>query len=341
MYTLGELAEQLGLTLQGDPQQHIIGLATLSKAGSQQLSFLDNAKYQQYLTETQAAAVIIHPDLAADCPVSCLLSEHPYLSYARASRLFERKPKTAMGVHPSAVVDDSAQISNTASIGPLCYIGLNTHISDGVVIGAGTAVGDHCRIDRETVLQSNVTLYQDVKVGENCIIHSGAVLGSDGFGFAASNKGWEKISQLGGVTIGNNVEIGAGTTIDRGALDDTIIEDGVIIDNLVQIAHNVYIGKNTAIAGCTGIAGSTSIGARCTIAGAVGITGHLSIADDVHITAMSLVTRSITEAGSYSSGTVVSDTRLWRKNAVRFGQLETLHRRVKQLENTTPNPEID
>lgn len=332
MYKLGELAEKLGLALQGDPQQHIIGLATLARASSQQLSFLDNPKYQQYLIDTQAAAVIIHPDLAPQCPVSCLLSEQPYLSYARASRLFERRPKAEKGVHPSAVVDESAQVSPSASIGPLCYIGSNTCIAEGVVVAAGTVIGDHCRIDRGTTLQGNVTLYQDVKVGANCIIHSGVVLGSDGFGFAASDDGWEKISQLGGVTIGDNVEIGAGTTVDRGALDDTVIEDGVIIDNLVQIAHNVHIGKNTAIAGCTGIAGSTSIGDRCTIAGAVGITGHLSIADDVHITAMSLVTRSITEAGSYSSGTVIADTKQWRKNAVRFGQLESLHRRVKQLE---------
>ncbi len=334
MYKLGELAELLGLTLEGDPQQQIVGLATLAKAGSQQLSFLDNSKYQQYLTETKAAAVIVRPDLASQCPVSCLLSEQPYLSYARASRLFERKPKAEKGIHPSTVVDESAQVSSSASIGPLCYIGANTYIKEGVVVGAGTVIGDHCRIDRQTVLQGNVTLYQDVKVGASCIIHSGAVLGSDGFGFAAGDNGWEKISQLGGVTIGNNVEIGAGTTVDRGALDDTVIEDGVIIDNLVQIAHNVHIGKNTAIAGCTGVAGSTNIGARCTIGGAVGITGHLNITDDVHITAMSLVTRSITEAGSYSSGTVVADTRQWRKNAVRFGQLETLHRRVTQLENT-------
>ena len=333
MYTLGDLAEQLGLTLQGDPQQQIIGLASLASAGSQQLSFLANPKYEHYLSKTQAAAVIIHPDLVSQCPVSCLLSEQPYLSYAKASRLFECKPKVEIGIHASAIVDVDSHVSSAASIGPFCSIGSNTHIEKGVVIGAGTVIGNNCRIDRGTVLQSNVTLCQDVKVGTNCIIHSGAVLGSDGFGFASSDKGWEKISQLGGLIIGNNVEIGAGSTIDRGALDDTIVEDGVIIDNLVQIAHNVYIGKNTAIAGCTGIAGSTNIGARCTIAGAVGITGHLSIANDVHITAMSLVTGSITEAGSYSSGTVIADTKEWRKNAVRFGQLETLNRRVKQLEN--------
>lgn len=336
MYRLGELAERLGLTLQGDPQQEILGLATLGRADSRQLSFLDNSKYQQYLADTRAGAVIIHPDLAASCPVSCLLSEQPYLAYAQASRLFERKSTAERGIHPSASISEGAEISPEASIGPLCYIGSDTSIAAGVVIGAGTVIGDRCRIDSNTIFHGNVTLYQDVKVGSGCIIHSGAVLGSDGFGFAPSEHGWEKISQLGGVTVGNKVEIGAGTTIDCGALDDTVIEDGVIIDNLVQIAHNVHVGKNTAIAGCTGIAGSTSIGADCIIAGAVGIIGHLRIVDDVHITAMSLVTRSITKAGSYSSGTVVADTSMWRKNAVRFGQLESLYQRVKRLEKRKP-----
>jgi UDP-3-O-[3-hydroxymyristoyl] glucosamine N-acyltransferase len=185
-------------------------------------------------------------------------------------------------------------------------------------------------------LHSRVTLYHDVVIGDQVVIHSGTVIGADGFGFApdfaGEGGGWCKIHQLGGVVIGNRVEIGANTCIDRGALDDTVIEDGVIIDNLVQIAHNVKIGRNTAIAACTGIAGSTEIGQHCTIAGAVGIVGHLKIADRVHITAKSLVTGSIREAGSYSSGTALAPTAAWRRNAVRFSQLDSIFQRVRALE---------
>jgi UDP-3-O-[3-hydroxymyristoyl] glucosamine N-acyltransferase len=316
MFTLGELAEQLGLTLRGDPQLKITGLATLPRANSEQLSFLANSKYQQYLPKTRAAAVIMHPDSEAQCPVACLLSGEPYLSYARASRLFENKPVVDAGVHPSACVDSSAQVHSSAIIGAHCSIGAETVIGSGVVLGPGTVIGGRCRIENNTVLYANVSVYHDVVIGAGCIIHSAVVLGSDGFGFASSRGNWEKIYQLGGVTIGSGVEIGAGTTIDRGALEDTVLEDGVIIDNLVQIAHNVHIGKNTAIAACTGIAGSTTIGA------------------DVHISAMSLVTQSISDAGSYSSGTTVTDSRQWRKNAVRFTQLDALHKRVSNLEKT-------
>jgi UDP-3-O-[3-hydroxymyristoyl] glucosamine N-acyltransferase len=199
-------------------------------------------------------------------------------------------------------------------------------------VGAGCYIGDDVEIGEATELKPNVTIYQAVQIGQGCLIHSGSVIGADGFGFAPTAQGWLKIHQLGSVIIGNKVEIGANSCIDRGALDNTIIEDGVIIDNLVQIAHNVKIGRNTAIAGHTAIAGSTTIGSQCTIAGAVGIVGHLQIADKVHITAMSLVTSSITEPGSYSSGTAMSNTKDWRKNAARFRQLDELANRLQKLE---------
>jgi len=171
-----------------------------------------------------------------------------------------------------------------------------------------------------------------VHMGENCVIHAQAVLGADGFGYAQGPQGWEKICQLGGVRLGNCVEIGANTTVDRGTLGHTVIDDGAIIDNLVQIAHNCRIGKNTAIAGCTGLAGSTIIGANCTLAGGVGVVGHVEICDNVHLTGMTMVTRSITSPGSYSSGTPMGSTSEWKRNAVRFSQLDAIQRRLAALE---------
>lgn len=342
-YTLAEIAERLSLTLSGvsalDASQRVVrGLATLAAANNERVSFFSNPAYRNQLQSTQAAAVILKSELVADCPVPCLISENPYLDYARLSSLFAEAPYTNVGIHPGAVVAASAQVATTAVIGAHCVVSENAVIGNGVVLGAGCFVGRGSTVGANSLIHPRVTIYHNVQVGENCILHSGVVIGADGFGFAPNfsdqeSNGWQKIHQLGGVVIGNRVEIGANTCIDRGALDDTVIEDGVIIDNLVQIAHNVKIGKYTAIAACTGIAGSTEIGEHCTIAGAVGIVGHLRIADRVHITAKSLVTGSITEAGSYSSGTALTKTAAWRKSAVRFLQLESLFQRVRALEN--------
>ena len=205
-------------------------------------------------------------------------------------------------------------------------------MGDNVVIGAGCAIGNDTVIGSATRLYANVTLYHGVTIGSETILHSGCVIGADGFGFAPTSDGWVKIHQLGGVIIGDRVEIGACSTVDRGALDDTVIADGVIIDNQVQIAHNVRVGENTAIAGCTGIAGSTVIGRNCTIAGAVCIAGHLTIADGVHISAVTFINKSISEAGSYSSGTLAAPTSVWKRNAIRFGQLDRMASRLTAVE---------
>jgi UDP-3-O-[3-hydroxymyristoyl] glucosamine N-acyltransferase len=240
---------------------------------------------------------------------------------------------TVAGIHPSAVIDPSARIAASATVGAYCVIGADVVIGENTVLGAHCVVGAGCIIGARSFFHANVTLYHHVVLGNNVVIHGGAVIGADGFGFAPDGQRWQKIHQLGGVVIGDNVDIGANTCIDRGALDDTVIGNNVIIDNLVQIAHNVKIGNGTAIAACVGIAGSTEIGQHCTIAGAVGIVGHLRIADRVHITAKSLVTGSISKSGSYSSGTALTETKAWRKNAVRFSQLDALFQRVRALEN--------
>jgi len=331
-YRLGDIAKALGAELKGDPEVQITGLATLSAAGPGQISFLANPAYGKYLADTRASAVILSPSAAQDCPTNVLLLDNPYLGYARLSHWFDPAPVPAPGVHSSAVVDPSARIAESASIGPNAVIEAEAEIAENVVIGAGSIVGARCRIGRDTVIRPRVTLAHDVVVGQRCHILSGAVIGSDGFGFANEKGVWHRIAQLGSVVLGDDVEVGANTTIDRGALDDTVIGDGVKLDNLIQIAHNVHIGEHSAMAAMVGIAGSTRIGRHCVFGGASGVAGHLEIADQVHLTGMTLVTGDIREPGVYSSGTSADTNRQWRKNAVRFRQLDVLARRVKELE---------
>jgi len=333
VYTLEGLAEKLGLEYSGDGTRSVSAVAALATAGSADLSFLADKKFLPQLVSTGAAAVILHPDFTAECPVDYLISAFPYLSYARASGLFNNAPADAdAGVHCSAVISLDAQVHASAVVGPHVVVEAGAVVGANVVLGAGVYVGHGCELGAGTRVYPNVVIYHNVVVGRDCVIHSQVVLGADGFGFARSPDSWEKIYQLGGVQIGDRVEIGASTTIDRGAIDDTVIGDGVIIDNLVQVAHNCRIGKNTAIAGCSGLAGSTIIGDNCTLSGGVGVVGHLEICDNVHVTGMTMVTRSINEPGSYSSGTPMSATGDWKRNAVRFSQLDSIQKRLASLE---------
>lgn len=337
-YTLSELADIYSLELRGDADLEICGLGTLQEATSSELSFLASANYAKYLSTTTAGAVILSREMAELHIGSCLIAANPYLAFARISALFDISPKSIAGVHSAAHVDATANIDETACVAAGAVIEAGACIETGVSIGANCVVGEDAVIGVNTQLHANSTVAYGVTLGANCIVHSGAVIGSDGFGFAPnkidSGIEWVKINQLGGVVLGDNVEIGANTSIDRGALGDTIIGNGVKIDNQCQVAHNVTIGDNTAIAASTAIAGSTSLGANCTIAGCVGIVGHLTITDGVHITGMSMVSKSITKAGSYSSGMPMTDTASWRKNAVRMRQLDQMSKRISSLEKS-------
>jgi UDP-3-O-[3-hydroxymyristoyl] glucosamine N-acyltransferase len=315
---VGTLIDALGGALHGDAGRLIEGLAPLETASADQLSFLSNPKYQPQLAASRAGCVIVGPGMrdAARARGDCIVAEDPYLYFARVTQLWKRALGTARGagIHPSAVVDPEAVVDATASIGPLCVI------ERGARIGAGT------------VLKSRVTVGEGCTIGQRCIVHPGVVIGADGFGFAPNQGAWEKIEQLGVVRIGDDVEIGANTCIDRGALADTVIEDGVKLDNLIQIGHNVRIGKHTAMAGCAAVAGTATIGAHCTIGGRAGILGHLTIADHVHISATSLVTRSILKPGHYTGIFPIDDNASWEKNAATLKQLHALRERVKTLE---------
>ncbi|GGL94975.1 UDP-3-O-acylglucosamine N-acyltransferase [Pseudomonas asuensis] len=333
-FTLRQLAERLGAELRGNPELLISGLATLQDAEPEQLSFLANAQYRKYLADTKAGAVILHPTEAEGFAGNCLIIANPYLAYAQLSHLFDRKPLPKPGIHPSALVAEDAFVDPTASIGAYAVI------ESGASIGAGTAIGAYCfigarsQIGEDGWLAPRVTLYHDVRIGRRVVIQSGAVIGGEGFGFANHQGQWKKIAQLGGVSIGDDVEIGANTTIDRGALADTVISNGVKLDNQIMIAHNVHIGEHTAMAACVGISGSTKIGRHCTIAGGVGMVGHIEVCDNVFVTGMTMVTRSITEPGAYSSGTAMQPAAEWRKSAARIRHLDDMARRLQLLEKT-------
>ncbi len=331
-YRLQEIADALGASLRGDPEVRVSGLATLQAAGPGEISFLANPSYGKYLKETKAAAVIVSPAVADQAQTNVLLLDNPYLGYARLSHWFDPAPVAPAGIHPTAVVDSSATVSPSASIGPHVVIEADVCIGEQVVVGAGSYIGARSRIGDQSILRPRVTLAHDVVVGQRCNILSGAVIGSEGFGFANEKGAWNRIAQLGGVTLGDDVEVGANTTIDRGALDSTVIGNGVKLDNLIQVGHNVQIGDHSAVAAMVGIAGSTRIGKHCVFGGASGVAGHLEIADQVHLTGMTMVTNDIREPGVYSSGVIADKNLQWRKNAVRFRQLDALARRIKELE---------
>ncbi len=320
-FSLGELAVRFGLELRGAPDIRITHVATLSQAAEGALSFLANSRYRRSLRTTRASAVVLTPEEAENCPAAALITPNPYLMYARIAWLFHPEEAPPPGIHPSAVVADSARIPASAGVGPLAVIEEDVELGERVRIGPGCIVQRGARVGADTRLIARVNLYPRTRIGERCIVHAGAVIGADGFGFASDRGAWLKVPQVGGVRIGDDVEIGANTTIDRGAIGDTVVEQGVKLDNQIQVGHNVTIGAHTAIAGCTGISGSTTLGKRCMVGGMVGLAGHLTIADDVVITGCSLVSASIKEAGSYSSGMPAVPTRAWRRMVAQLRRL--------------------
>jgi UDP-3-O-[3-hydroxymyristoyl] glucosamine N-acyltransferase len=324
-YSLGELAVRFGLELRGEPDTRVSRVATLSQATPGALSFLANSRYRKSLLGTRASAVVLMSAEADACPVAALIAPNPYLSYARIASLFHPTPTAVPGVHPSAVVAPSALVAPSAAVGPLAVIEADVELGERCEVGPGCIVQRGAQVGADTRLVARVTLYPGVRIGRRCLLHAGAVIGADGFGFAADRGAWVKVPQVGSVRVADDVEIGANTTVDRGAIDDTVIEEGAKLDNQIQVGHNVIIGAHTAIAACTGISGSTTLGRRCMVGGMVGFAGHLTIADDVVITGCSLVSASIKEAGSYSSGMPTVPTRAWRRMVAhlrRFGEKE-------------------
>ena len=327
---LDEIVARFGGELRGSGATEVSRIGTLEGAGPGDLAFLSNPKYRHQLATTRAAAVIMAPP-AADAPFALILTPQPYLYYARVAQWLSPDPEMLPGIHPSAVVE--GEVAMDAAIGANAWIGAGAKIGARVVIGANCSIGVGVEIGADSRLVSNVAIYPGVRLGERCLVHSGAVIGADGFGFAREPEGaWVKIPQVGRVLIGNDVEVGAGTTIDRGALGDTLIGDGVKLDNQIQVGHNVQIGAHTAMAGCVGIAGSAVIGARCTVGGGAVILGHLRIADDVNVSAGTLVAKSIAQAGTYSGTVPFLEHGDWLRNFSRLRHLDAMADKIRVLE---------
>ncbi len=331
-----DISDALGGELIGQADLRIERIGGLEGATPATISFLANPKFQAQLALTQAGCVIVAPAFreAAAARGTAIVTPDPYLYYACLTQWWVKltRPSRPAGVHESAVVDAAAQLAADVTVGALAVIEAHAVIEAGAVVGAHSFVGSGARVGAQTRLAARVTLGAGCRIGARGVVHSGVVIGADGFGFAPTLGRWEKIEQLGAVRIGDDVEIGANTCIDRGALDDTVIEDGVKLDNLIQIGHNVHIGEHTAIAGNAGVAGSARIGAHCTIGGAANILGHLSLADGVHISAASVVMRSIHKPGLYSGIFPIDDNAAWEKNAATLRQLHALRDRVRALE---------
>ena len=328
----------------------VLGIGPLASCSAQEISFIVSAKFQAELQTTSACAVIVPPELEDEHstsvpPYARVICKQPYLLYALIAQWFDhkRQPTRQCGIHARAVVDASATVDPSAVIGPNVVVGPNTVIGAGVTVHANVVIGANCHLEQDTTLYPNVTLYNHVRIGQRAIIHAGVVLGADGFGFAPNpmlgQGAWGKIAQLGGVRIGDDVEIGANTTIDRGALEDTVIGNGVKLDNQIMIGHNCCVGEHTAMAACVGVAGSTRIGARCIIGGAAMFSGHITIADDVQISGGTAITSDIKEAGRFTGVLPAAPHSQWQRNAAVISQLAQLRKRIRDLERQQPeNP---
>lgn len=331
-YRLAEIVHRFGGELLGDADVLITQVATLETAGPGQISFFASGRYRKQLEQTRADAVILNAEAADWIQRPRIVCKDPYAYFARVSALLNPPAAVVPGIHPLAAIHPSARVAASASIGPFVSIGAGAELGEGARVEAGCTLGDNVRVGRDCRLYANVSVYHDCVIGDRVILHSGVVIGADGFGLAWEGGRWHKIPQIGRVLLGDDVEVGANTTIDRGALDDTVIEEGVKLDNQIQIGHNCKIGAHTAIAGCVGIAGSTRIGRCCRIGGSAMIGGHLEIADNVDISGATGVSKSILKAGTYTAVFPMSSHQDWLRNASHVRHLDSLARRLRELE---------
>lgn len=334
--TLARIAEEVGARLEGDGNCVVSGLGTIRSATGDQLTFLANPGYRSWLESTSAAAVLCTEDESQVCPVNALVVDAPYLAFARLSHHFDPAPARPPGIHGRAVVAEDARVDDSAHVGPNAVVEEGAVLNSGVVVMPNSYVGAGAQLGEQVTLWPNVTICHGVELGARTIVHPGSVLGSDGFGFAPRDTGWDKVAQVGGLRVGADVEIGAACTLDRGAVEDTVIGEGVIIDDQVHIAHNVVIGEHTALAGKVGISGSARVGANCMIAGMSGLVGHIEVCDGVQIMGMTMVSRSIHEPGIYASSLPADEHSKWRRNVARFRNLDDMYRRLTRVEKRLP-----
>ena len=332
----GEIVAALGGELRGDPAQAIERIAPLETAGRDAITFLAQARLRNLLETSQAAAIVGAPALADAAPAGrpLVVTDDPYLYFARLTQWWAKRlrPAAPAGVHPSAWVAPDAVVAASATVGPHAVVESGAVIGERVQLGAHCVVGAGSSVGADSLMHPRVTIAAGCTVGERCVFQSGAVIGADGFGIAPTQGRWERIEQLGGVRIGNDVDIGANTCVDRGALEDTVLEDGVKLDNQIQIGHNCHIGAHTVMAACVGIAGSTKVGRNVMIGGAAMIQGHIEIADGVTVSASTMVMHSLRKKGVYTAIFPVDEHASWEKNAVTLRNLYALRERVRALE---------
>lgn len=328
---LGELAKRLGAELRGDPELEITGVKGIEEAGPTEITFVANPRYAALARSTNAAAVIVEPEFQ-EIPTATLRVKNPYLAFSRALGAFHKPPTYAPGVHHTAVVDPSAEIGASAHIGPYAVVGPNVRIGPHatllphVVIYPGVQIGSHFFAHAHAVVRENCVL------GDHVTLENGAIVGSDGFGFAKDEAGhWEKIPQSGPVRIGNRVDVQANATVDRATVGATEIGDGSKIDNLVQIGHGSHVGKDSLLCAQTGLAGSSVIGNHVILAGQVGIAGHCTVGDGVILTAQSAVSHDV-PPGKMISGSPGFDNRIWLRAVTLFQRLPELAKRLAALE---------
>lgn len=327
--TLAELAAALGCRLDGDGTLEIVRVSALDEAGPGDVSFFANARYADALRATRASAVIAADDV--DVPTAALRSDQPYVAFAHALALLHPAPRPQPGVHPMAAVDASATLGDAVSVGPFVSVGARAVVGARTILQAHAVIGDEAIIGEDCHVHAHVSIRERVRIGHRVIIQNGAVIGSDGFGFAPQAAGgFLKVPQVGSVVVGDDVEIGALAAIDRPPVGATVIGPGTKIDNLVQIAHGVEIGRDTILASQVGIAGSTTIGSRVMLAGQVGVAGHLSIGDGVRATAQTGIPHSL-DAGAFVSGYPAIPNRDWLKASALFRRLPQMRQLLNDI----------
>lgn len=327
-----QIAEYLGGTIEGDPQVTVNTFAKIEEGQRGAISFLANPKYAHYLYETQSSVVLINRDFVLERPVAATLIrvDNAYEAIAKLLNLYESMTQKREGIHHLACVSESAEVAEGVYVGPFAYVG------DGAKIGAGTQIYPHVIIEErasvgtDCILYPNVSVYHDCRIGNHCILHSGVVIGADGFGFAPTAEGYDKIPQIGIVTIEDNVEIGANACVDRSTMGTTIIRQGVKLDNLVQIGHNVVVGRHTVMSAQTGVAGSAKIGEWCLFGGQVGINGHIEVADRTQLGAQSGLIANKTP-GAVMMGSPAFDAKQWMKASAFYKRLPEMYAELKAL----------
>lgn len=330
-FHLAEIAAMVGAVIDGDENVIISGLAKIEEAQEGQLTFISNPKYEKYINDTKASAVLVSLTFPA-CNKTVLRCADPYYAFLQlVQKYYGTAPSLPAGIHESAIIGDGCQLGDEVAIAAQVVIGKNCRVGHKVQLHPGVVLGDDVQIGDDTILYANVCVRERCQIGNRVIVHCGAVIGSDGFGFAFKDGRYHKIPQTGIVLVEDDVEIGANTTIDRATLGATVIRQGAKLDNLIQIAHNVEVGEHTAIAAQAGISGSTRIGKNVLLGGQAGLVGHIHVGDKAIVGAQSGVTKDIAD-GAFVSGYPARPHMTAKREEASLGRLPELLKRVKQLE---------